>query len=82
VSFEEFERQTEVACRCGASGVMAGRAVWNEAADLNSEDRLTFLQQVGRERLSRLGDIIAKYGRPWFADQPMPVVEEGWYQAY
>lgn len=82
VSFEEFERQTEVACRCGASGVMAGRAVWNEAADLKNEDRLTFLKQVARERLSRLGNTIAQYGRPWSADGPRPVVREDWYQGY
>jgi tagatose-1,6-bisphosphate aldolase len=82
VSFDEFERQTEAACRSGASGVMAGRAVWNEAAELGDEDRLTFLRQVGRERLSRLENIVARYGRPWFAGRPTLVVEEGWYKGY
>lgn len=82
VSFDEFERQTEVACRSGASGVMAGRAVWNEAADLKNDDRPAFLRQVGRERLSRLGNIIARDGRPWSADRPGIVVEEGWYRGY
>jgi tagatose 1,6-diphosphate aldolase len=82
VSFEEFERQTEVACRSGASGVMAGRAVWKEAADLESEARLGFLNGVAGERLDRLGDIIAEHARPWTGFGTFPLVEEGWYHDY
>ena len=38
VSFEDFERQTAVACQNGASGVLVGRAVWAESADLSGEE--------------------------------------------
>ena len=84
VSFEEFESQTAVACRNGASGVLVGRAVWAEAADLQGEDRAEFLQTTARERMGRLTDVIEAYGRPWTAFYPdLPrSVTEGWYKRY
>lgn len=82
VTFEQFARQTEVACRAGASGVMAGRAVWKEAADLDDEARQVFLRTVARERLDRLGKIIAHNGRSWTGFWPDLVIKEGWYHHY
>jgi tagatose 1,6-diphosphate aldolase len=82
VSFEEFERQTEVACRAGASGVMAGRAVWKEAADLEGDARAEFLDTTARERMDRLGKIIAEHAQPWMGYRQQLVVEEGWYRHY
>ena len=84
VTFEEFERQTAVACQNGASGVLVGRAVWAEAALLEEAARQTFLQTIAVERMGRLTDIIEEYGRPWtdfYPDFAQRIAEE-WYKRY
>ena len=63
VSFEEFEQQTRVACQNGASGVLAGRAVWKEAASLGPVEQQLFLHTTAAERLQRLTRVITAYGR-------------------
>ncbi len=82
VSFAEFERQTEVACRSGASGVMAGRAVWKEASTLEGAARSRFLNTTARKRLDRLGEIIAEHAQPWTSFGLISAVDEGWYHGY
>lgn len=84
VTFEQFERQTAIACQNGASGVLAGRAVWQEAAELTPPDRITFLRTTATERMQRLTSIISAFGRPWtgfYADLPERV-GENWYKQY
>ncbi|HEX6385021.1 MAG TPA: tagatose-bisphosphate aldolase, partial [Anaerolineae bacterium] len=84
VTFEQFERQTAVACQNGASGVLAGRAVWQEAADLTPPDRIAFLRMAAAERMQRLARIISAFGRPWTEFHPdlRESVGENWYQQY
>lgn len=82
VNFEEFKRQTVVACQAGASGVMVGRAVWKEAADLEGDARAEFLAMTARERMVGLGNIIAEHAQPWTAYRQQLIVEEGWYHHY
>ncbi|HSL32341.1 MAG TPA: hypothetical protein VK871_01755, partial [Candidatus Limnocylindrales bacterium] len=60
-----FERQVEVACRAGASGVLVGRSVWAEAARLVDPDRERFLATDAVDRLARLVAIVEADGRPW-----------------
>lgn len=67
VGYDDFVRQTQVACQAGCSGVMVGRAVWREAIPLQGEPRRHFLRQTGRPRLQQLAEICAQHGRPWFA---------------
>jgi tagatose-1,6-bisphosphate aldolase len=84
VTFAEFERQTIVACRSGASGVLVGRAVWAEAADLSGAARSEFLQTVAVARMRQLTAVIEKHGRSWEAYHPdLPgSVEADWYKTY
>lgn len=84
VSFEEFERQTLVACQNGASGVLVGRAVWAEAADLAGAARTQFLETTAVDRMKRLTAIIEEQGRSWTAFYPgiAQSVGEGWYERY
>lgn len=84
VTFEEFARQTTVACQNGASGVLVGRAVWAEAADLQGEARTAFLYDTAVPRMARLTAIISRYGRSWTEFYPDldDSVAEGWYQSY
>jgi len=44
VSFELFARQVEVACKAGASGYIAGRAVWQEGIPMIEDERKTWLE--------------------------------------
>src|SRR3970282_695121 len=47
-----FEHQVEVACAAGASGVLAGRAIWAQAATMPPAGRDAFLTGEGRRRLA------------------------------
>lgn len=84
VGFEDFARQTMVACQAGASGVLAGRAVWQEAAGMDEAERDIFLRISATERMGRLAAIIRAYGRPWmeFHQGLSGSVTEGWYKSY
>ncbi len=84
VSFDEFECQTIVACQAGASGVMAGRAVWKEAAELQDRARDAFLRTTAQKRMQRLTAICAGHARPWtdFIPDLSDSVSEDWYKAY
>jgi tagatose 1,6-diphosphate aldolase len=82
-----FEAQVEVACPAGASGVLAGRSIWAEAATLPPEARSAFLATTATERLRRLVDLVDAVGRPWHA-RPSALTgaaatpAEGWYREY
>jgi tagatose 1,6-diphosphate aldolase len=84
VTFETYERQTIIACRAGASGVMAGRAIWNEAAQLEGSSRRDFLRRTASTRLMRLEETCKAYGRPWTSFYPglEMTAGEGWYETY
>jgi sulfofructosephosphate aldolase len=60
---EEFEGAVSASCRGGASGFLAGRAIWAPA--LTAEDRPRYLQEVSVPRLDRLCAIVDNEGRPW-----------------
>jgi len=81
-----FEAQVAAACEAGASGVLAGRSVWAEAAAMTGQPRETFLATTARDRLRRLADLVDASARPWherpnrLRDAPLP--GEGWYREY
>jgi tagatose 1,6-diphosphate aldolase len=80
-----FERQVEVACQAGASGVLVGRSVWAEASRLSGVDRQRFLATEGVERLRRLVSIIEAHGRPWHHRYPElrdAAIGDSWYRDY
>ena len=81
-----FERQVEVACEAGASGVLVGRSVWSPSATMAPAERDAWLAGEGRRRLERLVRLVDAAARPWHerpnaitsAAQPL----DGWYRAY
>lgn len=84
VDYDVFEPQVRVACQSGASGFLAGRAIWKEAIPMTAVDRQGFLAAagMGADRLKRLTEITDQYGRPW-TDFYQPVTPaEGWYSSY
>lgn len=84
VSFEQFIRQARAACQAGASGVLAGRAIWKEAVSLTGEARTRFLYSTAAERLNQLVKMVAAHARPWTDFHPdlEKSVQEGWYERY
>jgi tagatose 1,6-diphosphate aldolase len=82
VDFAVFERQALIACQNGASGFLAGRAIWKECVKMSADERQQFLRTRAVERLTRLNDAAMKYGRPWTDFyQPVPA-SENWYIHY
>lgn len=81
VGFDDYCRQAERACFHGASGVIVGRAVWNEATRLEGRERAQFLREAVPRRLERLADLCAA-GTPWFERFPVAEPAVDWYESY
>ena len=88
VDFETFCQHVEIACQGGASGFLAGRAIWQEAMHIDkAKERIKFLATVGADRLKKLNEIAAKYATPWYKKLGLTSGElapaaEGWYKKY
>jgi sulfofructosephosphate aldolase len=59
----DFPRAVEASCKGGASGMLAGRAVWTST--LGADDPTELLQQHSVPRLQELAAIVDAHGRPW-----------------
>lgn len=81
-SYETYVRQVTVACQAGASGVAAGRAVWQEAPTLNVEARESFLRTTAAERMRRLTELVDALAKPWMEFFAVPIVTPQWYVSY
>ena len=81
-SYETYVRQVTMACQAGASGVAAGRAVWQEAPTLNVAARESFLRTAAAQRMTRLTELVDALARPWMEFFAVPVVTPQWYASY
>lgn len=63
VAADDFPGAVEAACKGGASGFLAGRALWT--ATLGADDPTTLLRERSVPRLRELGAIVDAHGRPW-----------------
>ena len=79
VSYDTFLKQVRIACEAGASGVMAGRAVWKEAVTLKRDARNHFLQTVAHQRMLRLRSLCESQGRPFMEVYDPPEPDYDWY---
>ena len=59
----DFPAAVEAACKGGASGMLAGRAVWT--ATLGADDPTQLLREQSVPRLEQLAAIVDEHGRPW-----------------
>lgn len=88
VEYNTFRKQVEIACRAGASGFLAGRALWQEAVDLRSRsERMDYFRSVAAQRLKEITEIANDCGTPWYTkggcgDGRFDIVAEGWYRRY
>ena len=63
VDVERFPAAVEAACRGGASGMLAGRAVWTPT--LAADDPTQALRDHSVPRLLELAEIVDRHGHPW-----------------
>jgi tagatose 1,6-diphosphate aldolase len=88
VDFESFRKQVKIACKAGASGFLAGRALWQESAQIRSrEERMDFFLNTAAPRLKELAEIADSYGKPWYSrlgaeNGKFAPVTEDWYRSY
>lgn len=67
VPFDDFLRQTRIAGEAGASGVIAGRALWHDAVSTDTAARREFLTRVASDRMRRVADLCEAVARPFQA---------------
>ncbi|MDF1605775.1 aldolase [Nocardioides sp. YIM 152315] len=63
VDRDDFLRAVTTACRAGASGFLAGRALWSDL--VGTPDLATALREVSVPRLERLCEVVDAHARPW-----------------
>jgi tagatose 1,6-diphosphate aldolase len=86
--YEVFRREVELACRAGASGFLAGRAIWQEAVAMEDRaERIRFLDTVAAARLKEIAGIAERHGRPWYeklglAPGNLAAVDDEWHRRY
>jgi tagatose-1,6-bisphosphate aldolase len=82
VPFDDFAVQMEIAAKAGASGYMAGRAVWGDAVgDRPDAERAAGLARAA-DRLATLTAIVRAHGRPWAERIPVESIGPDWYESY
>ncbi|MEE8194024.1 MAG: tagatose 1,6-diphosphate aldolase [Dehalococcoidales bacterium] len=88
VDYELFYKQVELACQAGASGFLAGRAIWQEAINIDTaRERIRYLSTIAADRLKRLNEIASRYALPWYqkaglSARELALVSEKWYAGY
>lgn len=60
---DDFLRAVTLACHAGASGFLAGRALWSDL--VGSADLATGLREVAVPRLEQLAAVVDQHARPW-----------------
>ncbi len=63
VELADFPAAVEASCRGGASGFLAGRAVWSDL--VHADDPGPALRETAVPRLESLIEIVDAHGRPW-----------------
>jgi sulfofructosephosphate aldolase len=63
VSIMDFPGAVELACRNGASGFLAGRAIWSDT--VAAADPVPLLRERAVGRLRRLAELVDEHARPW-----------------
>jgi sulfofructosephosphate aldolase len=61
VPIEEFPTAVRTACHAGASGFLAGRAIWSDTL----ADPTPLLRSRAVDRLKRLAELVDRSARPW-----------------
>jgi tagatose 1,6-diphosphate aldolase len=83
VGYEHFRIQVEIACRVGASGFLAGRSIWRDAASTYDPKWREGAVEGAARRLAELGAITRKHAKPFApqleGEQLVRAFPEFWY---
>ncbi len=88
VDFEIFTRVVEIACEGGASGFIAGRAIWKDAFKTASPDsQREYLESTGVANLIEVSNKATKLATPWFKRYGVDLEKEAgvgpdWHKNY
>ncbi|MEW6044880.1 MAG: tagatose 1,6-diphosphate aldolase [Bacillota bacterium] len=89
VDYEDFVVEVELACRAGASGYMAGRAVWKSVLGVeNRARRRELLESVAAGNLQKLATVASRFAAPWHrrlekaAEKLAGSLTPTWYASY
>jgi tagatose 1,6-diphosphate aldolase len=85
--FDVFRGLVEIACQGGASGFLAGRAIWKDAfKEKTFERQMEYVRTAGVRNFQALADLAHRYARPWWdfygGKEKLLDHFEGWYVAY
>jgi tagatose 1,6-diphosphate aldolase len=85
--FDVFRGLVELACKGGASGFLAGRAIWKDAfREKSLEDQLEYVRTQGVKNFQILSDLAHRDARPWWdfygGKEKLQDHFEGWYAKY
>ena len=81
VDFDTFDPQVQTACEQGASGFLAGRAIWKEVAALDDTERGQYIATNVMDRMNQLC-AHAESARPWQDFYQPSVVDAEWHNTY
>ena len=88
VGFEQFQKQVELASKAGASGFLAGRALWQEGARIRSrQERMDFFRHTAAPRLDQVARLVRQHGKPWYVKSgssagQFEIAGADWYKDY
>jgi len=81
VDYATFDPQVRIACEQGASGFLAGRAIWKEVASLGDAARHEYIATTVTQRMNQLC-AYAKAGVPWTEFYQPETVDAEWHTRY
>jgi tagatose 1,6-diphosphate aldolase len=88
VAMDLFRRQVDIACRNGASGFLAGRAIWQDSLrQPTPEERRAHLRTRGVENFLEVAAIAREHATPWTKKagarlEALRALPADWYQNY
>jgi tagatose 1,6-diphosphate aldolase len=65
VGYDSFKTQVEIACNAGASGFLAGRSIWRDAASTRDPELREKAGLDAADRLAELANITRACGKPF-----------------
>lgn len=83
-----FAQVVELACKAGASGFLAGRAIWKDYVKIEDpEERLDLLERKAVPNLGVVTNIAVRDAKPWPEHRGIEIPEPGsfdplWYEKY
>ena len=81
VDYDTFNPQVKIACEQGASGFLAGRAIWKEIAPLDDAPRQEYIATTVTDRINQLC-AYTEAAVPWFTFYEPETGDAEWHKSY